>query len=93
MIWGFGITIYYIWACDPPEYYWEKMWAVVEVKPPHPVSGSCRESAPWEVTLPFVFSLISDIGILTLPMATLKALQIPRKKKLGLVVIFGFGIV
>ena len=91
--WAIAATIYLIWQCTPVPYYWEKMWAKVHANPPHPIKvGSCKNGNEWEVGMPFVFSLVSDLGILLLPTITLVKLQLPRKKKVGLMIIFSFGL-
>ena len=92
IMWSIAATFYFIFQCTPASYYWEEMYAKVHATPPHPVHGSCGDGAAWEVGMPFVVNLISDFGILMLPMVTLFSLKMPFKRRLRIAIVFGLGV-
>lgn len=85
-------TPYLIFMCDPPQYFWEQMRVKTsDQQISGAMKGKCAPGVDWKAGLPFVFSLISDIGILIMPIAALSGLKLPIRKKLGLFLIFSFG--
>ncbi|KAI9813675.1 MAG: hypothetical protein M1827_003746 [Pycnora praestabilis] len=92
ILWAIGSTIFYILQCIPPDYYWRRTYLLFKITPPSLVHGQCNSDTAVLVALPLIFSLISDFGILVLPVVTLSRLKLRTSKKLGLLAIFSLGL-
>ena len=92
ILWVVGSTLFYISLCIPPDYYWKRLYVLSERLPPSPVSGQCNSTMPVLVALPSIISLISDFGILLLPVTTLSQLHMQTRSKLGLIAVFSLGL-
>lgn len=92
ILWGIGSTFFYILQCIPPQYYWQRLYALFKIPPPSPVSGQCNSDTAVLVALPLIFSLISDFGILLLPVTTVSRLQMGIRRKVGLIALFSVGL-
>lgn len=82
------LLIFLIWAifgfmfmCTPINFFWDKG-----------IDGSCMDprliyftNAP--------FNILTDFILFGLPLPILAGLQLPKRQKWGLVVLFGFGLV
>ena len=91
MLWVFGATGFYIFQCWPVRWYWIRYYARYHVETPGGTKGQCNATTVQHVALPPIFGLISDVGILLLPITAISKLQISRSKKLGLACIFSVG--
>lgn len=54
--------------------------------------GQCNATTVAHVAMPLIFSIISDVAILLLPITAIVKLQISWNKKLGLAAIFSVGV-
>ncbi|MCJ1405216.1 hypothetical protein MMC11_008443 [Xylographa trunciseda] len=91
ILWTVGCTLFYIAQCIPPDYYWQRVYLLLKIPPPTPLTGECRSATPELIALPLILSLASDFGILLLPVVTLARLHMRTSRKLGLIVIFSLG--
>ena len=53
--------------------------------------GQCKAQSVVHVALPLIFGLASDVAILLLPIAALTSLQMGRKKKTAMALLFSVG--
>lgn len=90
VLWTIGSIFFFLFQCKPVGYYWNRLYLSMHVPPPFPVSGSCPNQVQ-QISGPLITSLISDVMILLLPIATLLHLQISKRRKIGLLIIFSFG--
>ncbi|KAI1805748.1 hypothetical protein F4811DRAFT_514219 [Daldinia bambusicola] len=93
VLWFFGATGFYLFQCQPVQWYFLQYFA--RFHKPVPSShqtGNCDATSVLHVSLPPIFSLVSDIGLLLLPMAAISQLKLNKNKKRGLMVVFGIGI-
>jgi hypothetical protein len=95
VLWWFGATGFYLFQCQPVQYYFMRYYQRFphEDKNNPVVSGQCDATVVLNVSLPVIFSLISDIGLVILPIWAVSALQINKSKKRGLWAVFGIGSV
>ncbi|KAL2045827.1 hypothetical protein ABVK25_012032 [Lepraria finkii] len=91
VLWTIGSTLFYMVQCLPPDYYWKRLYHLLKIPPPSPIHGQCNSATPTLVALPLIFSLISDIGVLLLPVVTLARLHTRMRRKIGLMIIFSLG--
>ncbi|KAL9066104.1 MAG: hypothetical protein Q9161_007762 [Pseudevernia consocians] len=91
VLWAIASSLFYVLQCLPPSYYWERMYLLLRIQPPSPIKGQCNSATPVLVALPLVFSLISDLGVLLLPIVTLAQLHMRTSRKMGLIVVFSLG--
>jgi len=69
-----------IFTCWPVAYWWDKSI----------VGGTCKQKpALWYFNA--AFNITTDIWILLLPMPAIRSLQLPKKQKLGLAIVFTMG--
>ncbi|KAI0536473.1 hypothetical protein GGR58DRAFT_514519 [Xylaria digitata] len=94
ILWFIGATGFYLFQYRPVQWYFMRYY----VRFPHPgknnlgnLKGQCDATAVLNVSLPVVFSLISDIGLLILPIWAVSTLHVNKPKKLGLLIVFGVG--
>ena len=92
LMWVFGATGFYLFQCWPVEWYWTRYYARYHARPPGELKGQCNATTVQHVALPPIFGLLSDIGILLLPIAAILRLQISKARRLGLAAIFSIGI-
>lgn len=57
------------------------------------MNGQCNATNVLHVSLPLIFSLISDIGLLLLPLSAISQLKLNKSTKRGLMAVFGIGLV
>ena len=70
-----------IWACSPREKIWN----------PLITEGHCLQD-DIAVLFACLFNIASDVAILALPARSVWRLQIPRRKKFGIVSLFAIGL-
>ncbi|KAI1739165.1 hypothetical protein F4680DRAFT_466692 [Xylaria scruposa] len=94
ILWFFGSTGFYLFQCQPVWWYFMRYYA----RFPHPdknnptnLKGQCDATAVLNVSLPVIFSLISDVGLLSLPIWAVSTLKVNKTKKRGLLAVFGVG--
>lgn len=76
-LWNIITTIF---SCNPVAYYWDKSIR----------GGRCLNNmALWLSTA--AFRIATDLAILALPMPVVLSLQLPRKQKIGLILVFAVG--
>ena len=78
--------------CWPPEWYWLQYYAKYNQAPPTFKHGQCNAQTVSHVALPFVFSLFSDVTILTVPVIALSQLQMTWKRKAAMSALFPVGL-
>ena len=92
ILWFFGATGFYLFQCWPSEWYWLQYYEKYKTPLPGSIkNGQCRAQTVLHVSLPLVFGLVSDVAILLLPMTALYALQMDRKKKFAMFLLFAVG--
>ncbi|KAI0100586.1 hypothetical protein GGR51DRAFT_575402 [Nemania sp. FL0031] len=94
VLWFIGATGFYLFQCQPVQYYFMRYY----VRFPHPekndlshLKGQCDATAVLNVSLPVIFSFISDIALLILPIWAVSTLKMNKNKKRGLLAVFGVG--
>ncbi|KAI1125180.1 hypothetical protein F5Y10DRAFT_284448 [Nemania abortiva] len=94
ILWFVGATGFYLFQCQPVQYYFMRYY----VRFPHPekndlsnLKGQCDATAVLNVSLPVIFSFISDIALLILPIWAVSTLKVDKTKKRGLLAVFGVG--
>ena len=92
ILWVIGSTLFYIFQCIPPGHYWQRMYVSFQIPPPSPVSGQCNSATPVLVALPLISSLISDFGILVLPVTIVSRLHMRTCREIGLIAVFSLGL-
>ncbi|KAJ8133462.1 hypothetical protein O1611_g170 [Lasiodiplodia mahajangana] len=94
ILWFIGATGFYLFQCQPVQYYFMRYY----VRFPHPekndlshLKGQCDVTAVLNVSLPVIFSFISDIALMILPIWAVSTLKMNKTKKRGLLAVFGVG--
>lgn len=94
VLWFFGATGFYLFQCWPVQWYYIRYFAKYPHLPvPGNMTGQCDATSVLHVSLPPIFSLVSDISLLLLPIWAISKLRLNKNKKRGLMVVFGIGIV
>lgn len=76
---GLTFTLGGLFACQPVQFFWNRL-----------LSGHCMNlNTFYRVNTPI--NIIVDVAILIIPMPALWKLQAPKKKKIGLTVVFMMG--
>ncbi|KAI1136624.1 hypothetical protein F5Y05DRAFT_420029 [Hypoxylon sp. FL0543] len=94
VLWFFGGTAFYLFQCKPVEWYYIQYYArFPHIPVPGGMKGQCNATSVLHVSLPVIFSLISDIGLLLLPIVAISKLRLGKSKKRGLLAVFGIGLI
>ncbi|KAK6214346.1 hypothetical protein LQW54_004574 [Pestalotiopsis sp. IQ-011] len=93
VLWFFGSASFYIFQCKPVQWYFLQYFARLKKPVPGGVSGQCNATTTLNVAMPMIFSLVSDIALLVLPLWAISKLRLERRKRLGLMAVFGIGLV
>ncbi|KAL7626385.1 hypothetical protein AAE478_003157 [Parahypoxylon ruwenzoriense] len=93
VLWFFGATGFYLLQCQPVQWYFIQYFAQYHKPVPGDMTGQCDATSVLHVSLPLIFSLISDISLLLLPIWAISRLRLNRSKKRGLMAVFGIGLV
>ncbi|KAI1460857.1 hypothetical protein F4805DRAFT_477974 [Annulohypoxylon moriforme] len=93
ILWFFGGTAFYLFQCKPVEWYFLQYYEKSHKPVPGGKQGQCDATSVLHVSLPVIFSLISDVGLLALPIWAISKLRLDKTKKRGLMVVFGIGLV
>ncbi|KAK6955559.1 hypothetical protein Daesc_003199 [Daldinia eschscholtzii] len=91
VLWFFGATGFYLFQCKPVQWYFIQYFARFHKPVPGNLKGNCDATSVLHVALPPIFSLVSDIGLLLLPISAISQLRLNKNKKRGLMVVFGIG--
>ncbi|KAI0443255.1 hypothetical protein F4803DRAFT_561767 [Xylaria telfairii] len=94
ILWFFGSTGFYLFQCQPIWWYFMRYYARFphhDKNNPTGLKGQCDATAVLNVSLPVIFSLISDIALLILPIWAVSTLKVNKTKKRGLLAVFGVG--
>ncbi|KAI1093366.1 hypothetical protein F5B19DRAFT_132468 [Rostrohypoxylon terebratum] len=88
---GYGIVGVFTEAfqCSPPSYYWEE--ANFELDPP--AQGSCKISGSTLSVVSTGLAITSEVALFVMPIISLSQLHLKLPQKIGLMAIFGTGIV
>ncbi|KAK4248351.1 hypothetical protein C7999DRAFT_40490 [Corynascus novoguineensis] len=92
VLWFFGGTGFYLFQCQPVQWYFMQHYERFGKPVPGGMTGQCDAQKVTNVALPVIFSLISDLGLLVLPIAAIWNLRLSRWKKIGLFAVFGIGL-
>lgn len=90
--WFIGSTSFYLFQCQPVSWYFIQYYERFKKPVPEEQIGNCNATSVTNVALPTVFSLISDLALLLIPILSISKLRLTTHKKLGLMGIFGVGI-
>ncbi|KAI1418137.1 hypothetical protein F5Y13DRAFT_199208 [Hypoxylon sp. FL1857] len=94
VLWFFGGTSFYLFQCKPVQWYFIQYYARFPHWPvPGGMKGQCDATSVLHVSLPVIFSLISDVSLLLLPIMAIYQLRLDKNKKRGLMAVFGIGLV
>ncbi|AEO60789.1 hypothetical protein MYCTH_74601, partial [Thermothelomyces thermophilus ATCC 42464] len=92
VLWFFGGTGFYLFQCHPVQWYFLQHYERFNKPVPGGVTGQCDAQKVTNVAMPVIFSLISDLGLLVLPIAAIWNLRLSKWKKIGLFAVFGIGL-
>ncbi|KAI0121595.1 hypothetical protein F4776DRAFT_665370 [Hypoxylon sp. NC0597] len=94
VLWFFGGTSFYLFQCKPVQWYFIQYYARFPHVPiPGGMKGQCDATSVLHVSLPVIFSLISDVSLLLLPIMAIYQLRLDKNKKRGLMAVFGIGLI
>ncbi|KAI0845762.1 hypothetical protein F5Y00DRAFT_255076 [Daldinia vernicosa] len=93
VLWFFGATSFYLFQCKPVRWYFLQYYERFHKPVPGNIKGNCDATSVLHVALPPIFSLVSDIGLLILPISAISQLRLDKNKKRGLMVVFGIGLI
>ncbi|KAI1377109.1 hypothetical protein F4677DRAFT_67679 [Hypoxylon crocopeplum] len=94
VLWFFGATAFYLFQCKPVQWYFIQYFSrYPHIPVPGGMTGDCNATSVLHVALPVIFSLISDIGLLLLPIWAISQLRLNKEKKRGLMAVFGIGLI
>ena len=92
ILWFVGATGFYMFQCWPVQWYWTRYYQRYHVGPsPILKKGQCNATTIQHVAMPLIFSLISNVALLLLPIAAISKLPVSLRRKLGLATIFSVG--
>ncbi|KAI0009543.1 hypothetical protein F4779DRAFT_640501 [Xylariaceae sp. FL0662B] len=93
VFWFFGSTSFYLFQCKPVQWYFLQYFERSHKPVPGGMTGQCNSTNVIHVALPLIFSLISDISLLLLPIWAISKLRVDQNKKHGLMAVFGIGLI
>jgi hypothetical protein len=96
ILWFFGATGFYLFQCQPVQWYFMRYYLRFphdDENNPSNLHGQCDATIVLNVSLPIIFSLISDILLLLLPLWAVSKLRVNKTKKRGLLTVFGVGAI
>lgn len=93
ILWFFGATGFYAFQCNPPQWYFLQYYARHGSPVPGGITGQCNATTTQHVAMPMIFSLVSDVALLILPIWAISQLRLDKKKRIGLMAVFGIGLV
>ncbi|KAK9415796.1 putative Integral membrane protein [Seiridium unicorne] len=93
LLWFFGGTGFYLFQCKPVQWYFLQYFARAGKPVPGNMTGQCDATTVLHVSMPMIFSLISDVSLLALPIWAIWNLRLEKRKRMGLIAVFGIGLV
>ncbi|KAK6079490.1 ribosomal protein L14 [Seiridium cupressi] len=93
LLWFFGGTCFYLFQCKPVQWYFLQYFARAGKPVPGNMTGQCDATTVLHVSMPMIFSLISDVSLLALPIWAIWNLRLEKRKRMGLIAVFGIGLV
>lgn len=93
ILWWIGATGFYLLQCQPVQWYFLQYFARYGKPVPGGYTGQCNATSVLHVALPVIFSLLSDVGLMVLPIWAISRLNMSRKRKYGLLAVFGVGAI
>jgi hypothetical protein len=93
ILWFIGGTGFYVFQCKPVQWYFLQYFARYKKPVPGGLTGQCDATTVVHVAMPMIFSLISDIALLILPIWAISRLRLEKKRRMGLMAVFGIGLV
>jgi hypothetical protein len=93
ILWFIGSTGFYLLQCLPVGWYYMQYYSRFEKPVPGGTSGQCEATTVQHVAMPLIFSLISDVALLMLPLWAISMLKLEKKKKLGLMAVFSIDLI
>ncbi|KAK9769851.1 putative Integral membrane protein [Seiridium cardinale] len=93
LLWFFGGTGFYLFQCKPVQWYFLQYFARAGKPVPGNMTGQCDATTVLHVSMPMIFSLISDVSLLALPVWAIWKLRLEKRKRMGLIAVFGIGLV
>ncbi|KAM0815891.1 putative Integral membrane protein [Seiridium cardinale] len=93
LLWFFGGTGFYLFQCKPVQWYFLQYFARAGKPVPGNMTGQCEATTVLHVSMPMIFSLISDVSLLALPVWAIWKLRLEKRKRMGLIAVFGIGLV
>ncbi|KAI1395879.1 hypothetical protein F4819DRAFT_477122 [Hypoxylon fuscum] len=95
VLWFFGATSFYLFQCKPVQWYFLQYFERYQhiPVPGGDMHGQCDATSVLHVALPLIFSLISDVSLLLLPIWAISKLRLNKNKKRGLMAVFGIGLI
>lgn len=93
ILWWIGSTGFYLFQCNPVEWYFMQYYHKYDKPVPGGLTGQCKVTSVQHVALPVIFSLISDVGLMVLPIWAISKLKLNRRRKYGLLAVFGVGAI
>jgi hypothetical protein len=89
----FLIAIFFnIFQCSPINWYWMRMYILAGSPVPNEDLGYCSPASRSVIYATLSLNIVSDVALLLLPAISIATLQITMGNKIGLAVVFGFGI-
>ncbi|KAI1775690.1 hypothetical protein F4818DRAFT_457881 [Hypoxylon cercidicola] len=94
IFWFIGATSFYLFQCKPVQWYFIQYFDRYPHLPvPGGMTGQCDATSVVHVALPLIFSLVSDVSLLLLPLWAISRLKLNKNKKRGLMAVFGIGLI
>ncbi|KUI56367.1 hypothetical protein VP1G_03751 [Cytospora mali] len=93
ILWWIGATGFYLFQCQPVQWYFLQYYARFKKPVPGGLTGQCKGTTVLHVALPVIFSLVSDVGLMVLPIWAISKLKLSRRRKYGLLAVFGVGAI
>lgn len=93
ILWWIGATGFYLFQCNPVQWYFLQYYAKSHKPVPGGLTGQCNVTTVFHVSLPVIFSLVSDVGLMVLPIWAISKLKLRRRRKYGLLAVFGVGAI
>ena len=92
IVWVFGATGFYLFQCWPVQWYYLRYYPKLHVPTPGGIQGQCNATTVINVGIPLIFNLLSDLGLLLLPVTAIFKLHVAARKKVAIAGIFGVGV-
>jgi hypothetical protein len=89
----FLVAIFFnVFQCSPINWYWIRFYALANPRFPFESKGFCSPASRSIIYTTLSLNIVSDVALLLLPAISIATLQITMSNKIGLGVVFGFGL-